>query len=832
MLKIILGYISILVLVTGLFAIPASADWAGLVRDDLFMQQPRTLKGKAFLDHPISGATVRIYDRSGGLLYSVSSATGADGSFSITRPFPESFKVVINGGFIGGEAFVHEISAFIPKFDEGPLYPSYPYHINYPYKINAVTTLLTKYMDGHPEDSYLAAKEAVKKFLSVSGSVDLEEIIYSSEWYCYYFSHYLFMKDLEPDKAMSSFVDQLIAELEQGKTRSYYDGGSIGSSLFQDAMAELLKGAASEVGSQGAGWILGLLNKGGNDTDSRLDEMKTELDAILNDLEQIKSALAALSQELAMDTNQVETYIQGLTAQEAITTIMTYYGPADPNLRGDTNTLKYYSLCTAETCQDVATKTAMQNWVNNSISSWEIEEQVQIIHDAIVPNVPTTEGLLDLWTDAFILKGPVNSDQLMDYYKTLEQYFAVLLFYQFKGANMVVEGKNYQGTKDAADYMATFQALIKDETDKFLNNVIRLIARNSGLYWESSFLPNSAQDILGRANFFITQTLGEDHYGLRLGALGTNNLVNDILLIGAIAEIAPDTYKWISSAGTKTNVDLADRPYDFWGTLNTPNLGSLQTGTTYTLLSADLGAFDPGTYEVTYSTETNPRSELGNAVVKTYTSSYIEDPTGTISYGYLLSPFRIGGKEAMMDPSAFARDQYPVNVSGDVNFDHLDWLTADNQLELKLSANNHYSNSGSSISQELEWGHSFKFNGTKTTTAYINIAGALSGSVYFRNENNWNNDASIAVHVGLWDATNQKVVSSINYGTSALESGTLLPWKQPLNDQISVTLTPGVSYGVFVNVTGAGENGSGDFSYEIHMNNLTHLSLTFVNSEF
>jgi len=817
-------------------AAPA-ASWGDLIKDRLCMSVPRMIEGRVFLDEAISGATIRIYNRDGLFLREANAATGEDGSFSLTCPLPESFKIVISGGLKGDEPFEHEISRYIENFDETTSY-----------KVNAVTNLVSAYRDDHVDVSPGEAETAVKKFLSLPESVNLDEVIYSSEWYCYYFSHYLFMKEAKLNHGMSSFVNQLVDEMDAGRSRSFYDGDSIGSSYFNFAMAALLRGAVSKLGGEGTGWILGLLNQGG-DIDNRLAEMKSDLEAILSDLAQIINALKALAQELALDMNDVETYIEGLNAQEAITTIKTHYGPDDPDSRGDTNTLKWFSFCTS-TDSDPTTKAEIKTLVENINGTWDIEEQVQAIHDAIFPDIGNTDGLLDLWTKNFLLQGPVGSDKLMDYYKTLEQYFSVLLFYQFKGANMVVEALNYtSGSGEvpatsglwktdgdtptpAESYLTgTFQPMIKEETDRFLQCVVRLLASNCGLYWEKNFLPGTAREILARATFFIIQTLGEDHYGLRTGFFGTANLINDILASGAAIDDGDNTY-FVSDAGEKVDADLPDRPYDCWGTLSSPDLATLTQGTTYTLLKAYLGRCltDPAPY-VKYTTDNTYWNNLGSAAMKTYTDQYVEDPDGTIWYGYFLAPFRVGGREAVMDPSVFKRQQYTSDHSGDVNRSHSDSMNSDGNLSLKLSASNEYENSASSITQALSWGHVFKYGGTESVTAYVNIAGYVSGSTSSNDGTLAGNESSISLHAGLWDSTHSKHAGWIDYGKTAPENGKADLSKQ-INDQLKVTLEPGVTYQAYAKVNGSGQNDNGDYSYEIHLDTLTHLSVTFVDIEY
>ena len=835
--KRLINFIQVLIilvpfLITAVPLTSMAAGWADLVKDELY-KNPRTLEGKAFLDHPITGATVRIYDRSGSLLYSVDSATGENGSFSITRPLPETFWIVIADGWMDGEPFDHDVRRYIRLFTERDYY-----------KVNAVTTLMAEYQDRHPELSHIQVKKAVANFLSIPDSTDIDEIIYNSEWFCYYFSHYLFMKEAEGADGMTLFVELLGDELDEWKTRSFYDTESVGSSLFKDVMEALLKGAASELGGEGAGWILGLLNIGGGD-DQRFDEMKADLQEILNDLKQIIGALQSLAHDLALDTNSVETYIEGINASDAISTIKTHYGPEGKDCRGDTNTLKYFSYMTSKDSNST-TKAQIATLVENINGAWDIEDQVQKIHDAIIGSIGGTDGLLDLWTDKFLLQGHVSDDQLMDYYKTLERYFSVLLFYQFKGASLVVEALNYQsnpgeqmkvsdlssadGESPASSYLkGTFQPHIKEQTDRFIKCVTKLIANNCGLYWERRFLPGTAQEILARTTWFVIQTLGEDHYGLRTGVFGTSNLVHDIQYIGATKQISPNTYILVKAAGEMVDVDVPDRPYDYWGTLNNPNLQHLQKGTKYTLHKADLGAFDPQSSCVKYSLDNKLWPILGDAVVRTYTKDYIEDPDGEIAYGYLLGEFRRGGKEVMMDPSVFKRHYYHNNRDGEVNWWEDDYLH-DDKFHLWVHGKNKYTNSSSHIDMKVEWYHIFTFDGSETK-AYLNIAGNISGSVYIYNDQNWSNESKIGYHVGVYDETHNKLVKRIDGEYEPSKANETQDYKKTLNDQISFTLKPGATYSVYANIWGHGENSSGDYEYKCSMD-VTHLSLTFVDSEF
>jgi len=814
---ILLAFLSIFMI--SAFPLPsAEAGWSDLVKKELF-KQPRTLKGVVFLDNDISNATVSIYDLSGSLLHVEQNATAKDGSFAITCPLPESFKIVVTGGSLGGELFSHEVVRIIPHFYEWDKY-----------KVNAITTLMARYQDRHPEMSYSEVTEAVKKFLSIPDDVDISDVIYSSEWFSYHFSHYLFMKEAEANGGITYLIDRLLDEMDEGRIRSFYASESASSSLFQDLLKALLEGAAGKFGEAGAGWILGLLNLGGgDDTDARLEEMKDKLDEVLSDLQNIISALNGLSQQLALDTNKVEQYIEGMSAKDAISTIKTHYDQAGTN-----SLMGFASLRSEDVNNNV--KGQLLAFVNNINGTWDIQNQVTRIHDAIVSEIGGTEGLLELWTGELILKSPVTDDQLVNCYKILENYFSVLLFYQFKGANLVVEAMNSsgqsQGSGDspATQYLKdTFQPMIKEETDMFLNCVVKLILYNSGLFSEA-FLPGTAEAILARATFFIAQTLNEDHYGLRAGILGTANMFQDL----GHLNVWYSTQSLDGGLKESVDIDIPDKAYDSWGTFNYDPV-NVKKGTLYTLNKYDFIS-DPtfpfftgdfGFYiNIGYSTYTDCRGS-----VQRYTKEYNEDPNGEIFYGYCLAPLRRGGKEVTMDPDYFRKSIFDVTTQfgSDINYGEQDYFLGSGEGGLFLKTWGNNTGTDTSINARLDYSRPFTFVGNQETTAYLNIDLTVNGSVYIHHGEYFSH-CSIGFNIGIWDPTQMKAVQVFSRSKSPTDINVTQTWSEDFTQQISFQLTPGESYYVFANVVGSGDNYDGSYNYEVDIT-LKNLSLTFVDKD-
>lgn len=841
----------------------AAAGWADLVKSNIYKENPRTLKGKAFLDKPIVDATVLIYDQSGALLCHTDSRTGEDGSFSLTQPLPKSFLVVIRDGLLDGEIFDHEVTRYINDFNEDKFY-----------KINAITTLTAEYISRYPDMSFTEAEKAVANYLSIPESVNINEVIYSSEWYCYLFSHYHFMNAAQKAGGFTFFIKKSCDQLEAGNKTLFSAADTVGSSMFKGAMESLAKGALSYVGGAGAGWVLGLLfpDNSATDMDSRLDEMQDDLNQILNDLNQVIGLLNDLANQLQIDTTEVETYIQGMGAQDAITTIKDHFGPDTEGNNGSTNTLKYFSSIRSSTNNDT-TRALINTLVNNINGAWDIETQVQTIHDTILSDVGNDSGLLDLWTTNFLLQGHVDDDRLMNYYKTLEQYFSVLLLYQFKGANLVVEAMNYelaatsataQNTPTpAASYLDGFKQNIKEETDNFLKNVARLIVNNSGLYSESSFLPANAQEILARANWFVIQTLGPESndYGFRVACLGTGNLLEDTDKTAAVQGTV--TFKCfhaslirnVESKALDESQNMCElftvqgRPYDAWSS----DLKSLKSDDSYILLNYDFGSLNPPDDLLTTLAgfRIDGNSKGTSFQIKKYTEDFIEDPNGEISYAFALVPFRRGGWQAVMDESAFVEHFYKQDrYTGYHDATGVDWWT-DRYLDgnrFHLWLHGEFTNYNVSLegygdtkmNLDAEWYHRFTFTGTERVAAHLLIdKELLEKTCTLKDDTKFCTDSIVEIgyRIGLYDATHKKfvkdgeIVKEIKKTHKPTKCGSKCEtWPEKRNNvTLSFNLEPGHEYYVYARGWGKGQYNWYEYKLDMNVRNLT---LTFVDSEF
>lgn len=783
-----------IIVFSALSASSLEGGWSDDVREEILRRrEPITIQGVAYLCSPVSGAAVEIYDRHGYPIPSGGGTTGEDGSFSITCSAPESFRIVVSGGTVNGEPFEHDLRCFVPDFREGEFQ-----------RVNALTTLMAKYREYHRDAPWTDVEEGMKRFLSIPDPVDMTDVICSSQSFSYYFSHHVFMKEARAAEGLTRFVERLAGEAEEGRVRSFFDSEAVGSALFEDALDSLIDGAKEIISDKATGWILNLLGFGGDDedeTDRRLDEMDKKLDQILSELQNILHALNDLALRLALDINKVEQYIEGMNASDAISAIKTHYDQAG------TNSLRYFAGLRSKDAEE--NRADIESFVRNIKGAWDIQDQVTRIHDAVVPDMGGTKGLLELWTEEFLLHGRAGDDRLMDCYKTLERYFAILLFYQFKGANLVVESMNYAshapgtdgnpairaagGEGPAYTYLTrTFQPLIKEETDLFLRCVKKLLIRNAGLYDMDRFLPGNAEAILARATFFIVQTLDEDHYGLRAGAFGTRDWTRKFEKAG----VTTGGDRFIEAEGDPEDLDVPGKPYDIWGE-GTGGNDSVTMGTAYTLMKFDLGPVEAaGAYPFSLLKE-GRWCPNGTVSVKTFTKEYYEDPKGGIVFGYRLVPTRCAGGRTAMAGDLWVRGIYEVHKTGDVKFGE-EWKQGDDGKTV-LRAWADLASGNGEISMTRVNVRRFLYGGSEPVKAWLITAGRAEGSLY-RTDGSITCEAT--TRVGVFDLTHFLPVQVIGYTKKATEVFKTQHWETNWDEPLELTLDPGVLYCVYYGIVG------------------------------
>jgi len=825
-----------------------AANWSDQIKNNILMENPRTLKGKVFLDQPIVAATVYIYDKYGMLLYSATFSTDENGSFSVTEPLPETFLVVVREGLKNGEPFDYEVKRYIYNFNE-----------EYLYKLNAITTLMTEYHDRHPNLSFAEVGEVVAKHLSLPETEDINDIIYCSEWHCNSFSHYEFMKAAQAAGGFTEFIEQSCSEMDLFGSPILPPGfytvpmpvyssadSSISSSLFSKSMGELLGGVAYGVGKEAGGLLLNLVFQGLG-TDSRFGDLENSLNEIENNLEQIQESLDTLIDNLEIDTNELETQIVSQNVSDAINSIEDKF-----------DTLLLYSNNPKS-----LTKASVENFAENILGAWDISKEVANINTGIIPNIGNNKGLLDLWTDFFLFQGRVDDGMLMGYYLTLEQYFSELLFHQFKGVNLVVEALDYDHQYEPGDRSLGAQFIedffhekLKEQTDNFMKNVTRLVVNNCDFYSANDFMNGGvSQRIIARANWFTTQVLGEKLDGFWVSIVGPSNLVDDIVDVmdgvrtctpnmGGVSKKICTDYKWSQQSIDNCQTFSVKGPVvDTWGTLYDRDFSKLRKDDSYTLLivnfgdDPELGYGSPERVAKYYNPITRSWDVLEGGSPGSqqhYTEEYVLDPGGNKSYACALYNLQRRGRKIMMDQDFFTRHFYDKDRSDvhDAQWWTDRYLTEDrfhHWLHTRADDSQGKYNSGIHMNLDEEWWHPFSFEGDQKISACLTIDHDLtktsSTKVEFDNNYNHRGFSEIGYRIGIYDVDNKKILKEVK--KTFTSNGT---HSERLKKQIFFDLDPGGNYYVFVRHWAKSSANVAKSESKIE-SDLYNLSLSFVESE-
>ena len=279
------------------------AQIAAFVHRCLSME--RSLSGWVHADMPVSAAVISFYDTDGNKIPMADvPATDSYGAIlgGASESLPSDFRVIAEGGSLGGEEFVGKLSVDIRGFN--------PYSdIIY---INPVTSLVSAYLDKYPEASLAEAEIALRGFLKIPESIELSSgTQLSSE----YFNNSQFLREARENGGINPFIDILLAEMD-----------ALGTHPFKEALPQagaaswlaktLAEGAVSYVGGELMGWglakagigfgeedhtaeELAKINKGMEEMKSQLSKMGVQLDAISTKLDNIIIQLDAMLKELS-----------------------------------------------------------------------------------------------------------------------------------------------------------------------------------------------------------------------------------------------------------------------------------------------------------------------------------------------------------------------------------------------------------------------------------------------------------------------------------------------------------------------------------------------------
>lgn len=251
---------------------------------------PKTeyMRGWVFAEFPISGATVSIFDSDRVQLNKSGDETYDEGTFLVgIKGLPKNFRVIATDGKEGFREFAAELKTDVNNFDPET-------DIIY---VNAVTTMVSTYLDKHPEKTLDEATTIIKDFLKIPQTVDIGESLHNSGQY---FSHMAFMAEAERNGGVNSFIEILLAELESDPTKTHpfystqlFAGDT--SDIVTKIVDKIAEGAISSAGGKFFGWALKMFGTGGDysEVQKTLGEIKTMIEELSNKINSIYEQLSA-----------------------------------------------------------------------------------------------------------------------------------------------------------------------------------------------------------------------------------------------------------------------------------------------------------------------------------------------------------------------------------------------------------------------------------------------------------------------------------------------------------------------------------------------------------
>jgi hypothetical protein len=559
------------------------------------------------------------------------------------------------------------------------------------------------------------------------------------------------------------------------------DGNSFFGSLLGKVVSGLVSGAASNVGNDAMGEILSLLGWGSNNSGNTaaLQAMNAKLDQIEAQLTQIQAELLGL--EAALKITEEEILLNTNDPTAAITEIGTYMdelqGMATGVSPGGGNQTKILAYATQ--VED----------------DFRIENDVNTIHDAIIPPDSAKAPVLDNFTDLAINQmSQPNPPDLQTAYLGLEQYFTQLIYNQLRGVDLVVEAKQAEAAAGQPDgtsasvYLADFRTnKLAPEVQNFLDNMWRLILSQADLDHTQGFLPAEAEAIVSRAEFLRTQILNMDHFGLRAHVVVTDDWVGKIDPVMAHG----NGRDW--TAVTETSSAVQGPTYDVWSG------STVKSSTNYTIVTYDFGPAIAGTYTITGPNYNG--LALGTTVVQNYDDDYTPDAAGTDVYGSSVGSTRTGGVEGFAKNAATGTWVKPgtwnVSCTGTI---------AQSFIGVQGS------NSNDDFGGTNEANYGFVYGGSQPVTMSIPVGANPIGSesVGCNADAGGSAQASMGYSVGVWDSTAGTDAVGRVTGSRAVYTNDKATTNTTINQTFTFTAQPGHSYYVFfaASVSGSSQYGS------------------------
>lgn len=417
----------------------AASAWMG-------MPKSSPLIGMAYLDRPIAGATVSVYDLNGNKVFEAQNATNDFGVFIVNVGWawvwgvPEAFKVTVTGGTIEDTPFTDTIVRYIQKYDQ-----------TNNYAINPITTLIAACKDDNPAQSFASIESSITSFLDIPTLTTLDSVINNAHYNGVFFDATVFSEEAQANGGLNTFVEGLVGEIEQGKTHPFKGESLVageGGGAFSWTVGALGEGALCYFEEMAIGWVMSKLGykspeekqnekimKELEAMSAELDQINEKLDIVIADLAKISAQLAAIQNALKNMEIELEKYIGEVNSYDPLAKIDNAYSD-----------LVIYSKCAPG---DVSNDT-IHEWAAAVLDPTSgIGYAIDLLDKFNTGNVlENEEGLMQILTDqmneqvyqqATYRFGRAYRDNVYSAYQSLTDYFQKVLYYEVKGLTLISE---------------------------------------------------------------------------------------------------------------------------------------------------------------------------------------------------------------------------------------------------------------------------------------------------------------------------------------------------------------------------------------------------------
>jgi hypothetical protein len=219
--------------------------------------KPAWLRIDSFVNVPLIGADISVYDAAGNRIFEQAGATNNQGVFPALVALPRDFRVTATfNGDAQPVAQLEALGQFTLSADVHDYDPVYG--VVY---INPVTTLVSKVMDKLAKPDLKKAQAQVREFLNLpQGSVLGASLREDAGYQSVYFSETAFMAEAQQQGGMNAFLDTLATEvLEPSQPSRPFT--SQGAAPSEDSIAsyiaqQLASGAIEWAEGEGIGWVM------------------------------------------------------------------------------------------------------------------------------------------------------------------------------------------------------------------------------------------------------------------------------------------------------------------------------------------------------------------------------------------------------------------------------------------------------------------------------------------------------------------------------------------------------------------------------------------------